>query len=83
MSKCDFCRDEITAGGIPVCVTACPTRALTMGELGEMHGNPEKGQTFAPLPDYSYTEPAAVFEPHRLSKPVGSNAGRIANPEEC
>lgn len=32
MSKCDFCSDEITAGGIPACVAACPTRALSFGE---------------------------------------------------
>ena len=36
MSKCDFCRDELKAGGVPACVAACPTRALGFGELDEL-----------------------------------------------
>jgi anaerobic dimethyl sulfoxide reductase subunit B (iron-sulfur subunit) len=82
MSKCDFCYDEITTGGVPTCVAACPTRALTIGELDELRNNDGGGHVFAPLPDFSYTEPGAVFKPHRFSKPVNSLAGTIANPEE-
>jgi DMSO reductase iron-sulfur subunit len=82
MSKCDFCRDEIAAGGVPACVAACPTRALTFGEHDELHSGAQGQQAFAPLPDYAYTAPGAVFKPHALSKPVGSDAGHIANPEE-
>ena len=35
-SKCDFCREELKKGGVPACVAACPTRALTFGELDEL-----------------------------------------------
>jgi hypothetical protein len=36
----------------------------------------------APLPDQDLTAPSAVFKPHKMSKPVNSPAGYIANPEE-
>jgi anaerobic dimethyl sulfoxide reductase subunit B (iron-sulfur subunit) len=39
MSKCDFCRDQLRAGGVPACVAACPTRALTIGELDALHSD--------------------------------------------
>jgi anaerobic dimethyl sulfoxide reductase subunit B (iron-sulfur subunit) len=82
MSKCDFCYDEITAGNDPVCVAACPTRALTIGELDELQKCADGRHPFAPLPDHAYTAPGAVFKPHRLSKPGKSKVGTIANPEE-
>ena len=82
MSKCDFCYDEITKGGVPACVAACPTRALTIGERDELQAGAGGGQVFAPLPDYAYTEPGTVFKPHRLSKLVNSKLGTIANAEE-
>jgi anaerobic dimethyl sulfoxide reductase subunit B (iron-sulfur subunit) len=84
MSKCDFCRDELQAGGIPACVAACPTRALSFGEFDELKRNPSLGsqETMAPLPDHGLTEPRALFKPHRRSRPTGSTAGRIANREE-
>jgi anaerobic dimethyl sulfoxide reductase subunit B (iron-sulfur subunit) len=84
MTKCDFCRDELKAGGVPACVAACPTRALTYEEFDELNGNPElvMQETMAPLPDHGLTEPGALFKPHKRSKPAGSAAGHIINPEE-
>jgi anaerobic dimethyl sulfoxide reductase subunit B len=84
MSKCDFCRDELEAGGVPACVAACPTRALTFGEFDNpmRETSPSVQGAMAPLPDNDLTEPHAVFTPHRRSRPTGSTAGRIANPEE-
>ena len=84
MSKCDLCRDELEAGGVPACVASCPTRALTFGELEEPISGAGVGPegTVAPLPDGGLTEPRALFRPHRKSRPAGSMAGRIANPEE-
>ncbi len=84
MTKCDFCRDELKAGGVPACVAACPTRALTFGEFDELKRDSSAGEqnATAPLPDRVLTEPAALFKPHKKSRPTGSTAGRIANPEE-
>jgi anaerobic dimethyl sulfoxide reductase subunit B (iron-sulfur subunit) len=82
MSKCDFCRDELKAGGVPACVAACPTRALRFDDLNELQQDSVGQKTMAPLPDHGLTEPGAVFKPHRRGKPMNSTAGYIANPEE-
>jgi anaerobic dimethyl sulfoxide reductase subunit B (iron-sulfur subunit) len=82
MSKCDFCRDELKAGGVPACVAACPTRALRFGEFDEFLQDSGGQKTTAPLPDHGWTAPSAVFKPHRSGKAVNSVAGSIANPEE-
>ena len=82
MSKCDFCRDELKAGYDPACVAACPTRALNYGEFDDLQQNDGGPQTMAPLPDQELTAPSAVFKPHKMSKPLNSPAGYIANPEE-
>ena len=80
MSKCDFCRDRLEVGALPACVAACPTRALSVGELDELRQ--EAGPTMDPLPEEGLTEPGAVFGAHKQGRPAGSRAGRIANPEE-
>ena len=38
MSKCTMCIDRLEKGNIPVCVAACPLRALDFGPLEEMIG---------------------------------------------
>jgi anaerobic dimethyl sulfoxide reductase subunit B len=82
MSKCDFCRDELKAGGQPACVAACPTRALKFGEFDQLQQDCGGQTTTAPLPDHGLTAPCTVFKPHRMGKAVNSRAGGIANPEE-
>jgi anaerobic dimethyl sulfoxide reductase subunit B (iron-sulfur subunit) len=84
MTKCDFCKNELTAGGTPACVTSCPTRALTFGEFDDLIRDlgPTAQEAMAPLPDHGLTEPRAFFQPHNRSRPIGSTAGHIANPEE-
>lgn len=84
MTKCDFCRDELEAGGTPACVAACPTRALSFGEFDELTRDPNLGsqEATAPLPDHGLMEPHALFKPHRKGRPAGSIAGSVVNPEE-
>ena len=47
MSKCNFCRDELKAGGVPACVASCPTRALRFGELDESDRSLRSAPTFS------------------------------------
>ena len=63
-------------------MAACPTRALNYGEFDDLQLDDGGPQTMAPLPDQELTAPSAVFKPHKMSKPLNSPAGYIANPEE-
>jgi anaerobic dimethyl sulfoxide reductase subunit B (iron-sulfur subunit) len=63
-------------------VAACPTRALNFGDFDNLQPAVGEQQTMAPLPDQGLTAPSAVFKPHKMSKPLNSPAGHIANPEE-
>ncbi len=35
VDKCTFCLHRVQRGGEPACVTTCPTRALTFGDLSD------------------------------------------------
>jgi anaerobic dimethyl sulfoxide reductase subunit B (iron-sulfur subunit) len=65
MSKCDFCLDRWIDHRLPVCVEACPTRALDAGglqDLSSRHGSVQE------VPGFVYsnrTRPAVVFKPKR------------------
>ena len=34
--KCDLCADRVAQGEQPICVEACPLRALDFGEISEL-----------------------------------------------
>ena len=51
--KCDFCRKtNLQAGKLPACVEACPTKALTFGNLDDP--NSEISQVLRQKPTYRY-----------------------------
>ncbi len=82
MTKCDMCRDEMGGRELPACISACPTRALDLVEIGENPDEVPGHFCVAPLPEEDYTSPNFVVTPSRSGKPIGSEAGEIANPEE-
>lgn len=65
MRKCDFCLDRWVNDRLPVCVEACPTRALDAGSLEELkskYGDIAEAEGFV----YSRrAKPAIVFKPKR------------------
>lgn len=82
MTKCNMCYDAVDAGEQPTCVGACPSRALHFGDLEELRAKFGNVAEVEPLPEASITQPSLVLTPHRNSAALGSNAGRLANPEE-
>ena len=66
MQKCNFCVDRWLDDKLPICVEACPTRALdagTLNELKDKYGDVQETEGFI----YSNrNKPAVIFRPKRL-----------------
>ncbi len=65
MRKCNLCLDRWSDNKLPVCVEACPTRALDAGPLDELkvkYGDIQEAEGFV----YSNrTKPSVVLKPKR------------------
>lgn len=82
MLKCDLCKDEIAAGGKPICVTGCPMRALDFGTREDMIAQYGEGDIeVEPLPKDT-THPNLIMNPHRDAQKSGSGTGALVNLEE-
>ncbi len=82
VSKCHFCPDELAAGRPPICVAACPNRALDFGDLGELREKYGTVSRVFPLVDPVKARPALVIRPHRHAALVEARDPEIANWEE-
>lgn len=63
MQKCDFCLDRLGMGKEPICIAACPMRALDFGPVEELvrkYGDVRKVRGFGYSP---LAEPSVVFKP--------------------
>jgi anaerobic dimethyl sulfoxide reductase subunit B (iron-sulfur subunit) len=80
--KCDLCADRVAAGNLPICVQACPLRALDFGDIDDLRAKYGADAAIAPLPEQSETEPNLVIKPSPNAKPVGDTIGGIANSKE-
>jgi len=63
MQLCTMCHDRLEAGKLPVCVAACPMRALDCGDMEELQkkygaGRETRGFSFSVL-----TNPSIVIKP--------------------
>lgn len=67
-AKCDGCPDEAEAGREPVCVRACPMRALALGPADAFRDRPR--------------QPDTSFDPHGLSPRVCFLRRRAGVPPE-
>lgn len=79
--KCDGCADRVAQGEKPVCVEACPVRALDFGTAEEMA---KKGAVanIAPMPDPAFTNPNLYVNASADAKPAGDMEAKVVNPLE-
>ena len=77
--KCDGCRERVAAGMKPVCVEACPLRALDFGPIDELRSAHGDVAAVSPLPDPSETNPNLVITP---SDKAGSADAEVLNGRE-
>lgn len=79
--KCDGCAERVAQGKAPVCVLACPARALGYGDAEQAAAWGERADV-APLPPASETEPNLYLRPCRDARPSGSADVQVGNVAE-
>lgn len=79
--KCDACMDLVKNNEKPICVMACPARALDFGPISKMQAKGERAN-IAPLPLEEYTSPNLYIKACRDARPANSTDGMLANPLE-
>lgn len=81
--KCDGCASRMAEGRLPVCVEACPLRALDFGPIAELRERHGGVADLPPLPDVSATGPHLVITPPAcVQKRHGLVDGGVANADE-
>ena len=69
-------------GKTPVCVSACPLRALDSGPIDELKRKYGDVRQIYPMVDPSMTEPNFVIKPSPASELPIVETGYVSNPEE-
>jgi anaerobic dimethyl sulfoxide reductase subunit B (iron-sulfur subunit)/Tat-targeted selenate reductase subunit YnfG len=79
-NKCDGCRTRVAGGQKPICVEACPLRALEFGDVSELSKQyPGSVASILPLPDPEYTHPNLLIKASEAARRAIEVAGFIAN----
>jgi anaerobic dimethyl sulfoxide reductase subunit B (iron-sulfur subunit) len=81
-AKCDGCYERTVEGKQPICVEACPLRALDFGDMTKLRSKYQGVSSIAPLPDPSVTLPNLIIRPSPAARAFGDYTGFIANPKE-
>lgn len=76
--KCDGCADRVAEGKNPMCVDACPLRALDFGPVEEISKLGERA-SIAPLPDPSLTKPNLYVKACKDAQTSAEGAGKVVN----
>lgn len=82
-SKCDGCRERVAADQAPLCVEACPVRALDFGTTSALSSrHPGTVRSIMPLPDENATFPNLFILPSPAALRAADGSGHIANRAE-
>lgn len=80
--KCNFCAERIAEGKAPICVEACPLRALDYGDIDDLRAKYGDNAGIAPMPAPDQTTPSIVIKPCPAAKAPGDTTGVIMNVKE-
>ena len=69
MQKCNFCIDRLTEGKDPICVEACPMRALDAGPLDQLMAKYGKSRDAEGFVYSAELVPSVVFQPRLALAP--------------
>ena len=76
------CAARVEEGKNPICVDACPLRALDFGPIEDIRKKYDGVDSVPPLPDASYTHPNIVVKKCPAAARAKNVAGLVANPLE-
>lgn len=76
--KCTMCIDRLELGSKPICVLACPDRALDFGLLSTLIGRYGDIRDLEDMPSSQATKPAILFKPHSKKRQLVSYDARRA-----
>lgn len=68
MQMCNFCPDRLADNKPPICVAACPMRALDAGSLSELEAKYGKIQKAAGFTYSSENKPSITFKPKKRAQ---------------
>ena len=80
--KCDGCKDRVAQGKKPICVEACPLRALDFGDIEQLRSDFGDVAAIAPLPDPSQSNPNIVITEPKNARPIDDTQGAVLNAGE-
>ncbi|MBN1227946.1 MAG: 4Fe-4S dicluster domain-containing protein [Deltaproteobacteria bacterium] len=66
--KCTLCFDRLEQGLKPVCVVACPTRAIDFGPLKNLIERYGERRDLEDLPESRITKPSVLFKPRNKKR---------------
>jgi len=82
-AKCDGCRDRVARGQRPICVEACPVRALEFDDIVELRKrHPGTVDAIAPMPAGTVTLPSIVITPCGCAREPGATDVHVTNMAE-
>lgn len=76
--KCNGCSERVREGKLPICVEACPMRALEFGPLDAVRKVGDRAD-IAPLPDPGHTGPNLYLVPCAHAEKASSSNGVVQN----
>ena len=82
LKKCDGCYSRIMEGKQPICVEACPVRAIECGDIEELRAKYGDVCAIAPMADPTLTMPNLVITEPEHVQPAGSDTGMVENVRE-
>lgn len=81
MTKCNGCSERLDEGQSPICVEACPFRALEAGPISELREKHGHIAGVAPLPKYEQTRPNLCIKPEKNAQPSDNGLGEAHLPQ--
>lgn len=82
-TKCDGCQERVAAGKKPICVEACPLRALEFDDMEAlMFKHPDMAVSVYPLPTANYTSPNLLIDATDAAKAATAATAHVANLQE-